>query len=1107
MEKNSLKRSNITEKEIVEIFQEQYNDIFSEILHLEQTNFFKLLEKQVFYYLDLTERYAPQTLVKKVLKNFVKKYVEEKKKVTNDFELINNTPKEQLDYLDKLNCIIHCPKSKNALHTCRFKFVLYGNYVYCLSCKKVYNKHMIDMYCDKCDLEYYTKLREITDYNYETYYLISIKNYHCDIDTEERIKCPKCDKDLYANIFNMTNYGKIEEGTCIYCNLKYNINLFNYKCKQCGKYFVSEAKIYNDFNNKKNDLICKIHALVNNKFSCPNTLLNKTCECNLNNVVKYKHNDGGILLDGKRNGQKIILCDKCYKICDYDDYTFYCPLCNKKFNTDKSHNYKKNNLINNGEFKELRLNKRHSTFVEKNPIIKRDTCLLKERHHSSPEESKGDSSSSSSKNKKNKNVLKNQNNAHNKLKSNNQKSKNMIKSKNGSKTHKENNNKKIVGKINQTDHKNNENKNINLDNQQIDNNYTPLVHIMENSNSKIPERTNISKNLLNSNYKLIQKSRKMTKKKSNMNNNDLTNGYVLKRCITQNPRRNTTINSAVNNKKNKIKENTEIFENNNNISEITEEKLNENKEKELNANLNLNLWNDNRKKLSASFTVVSSNKNTNNTNDYQINNSPINTQSSTRETKKRYSSESDKIQNMIDKTKILIKDTFNNNKDSKKKITDKVNPIKEINEEYLNEKKEMIIKKPKSILRFDTGSSGGGSNKNTNTSKKKKKVILASSVSEEKYQKIHKPKTFLGDNNNSNYKKNNPKSKMDENLNNIFKFKTNITSTENKSNIPNESNGENIPRRRTQRVVNKKQIKTNKKNIVNEFNSDDYNILNMLGEGTFSQIFLVEHGKTHEKFALKKMAATKMEDLEKKKREFDFIIKLNSENEKLNLVKIYGTQMKVLDKFNMVLYILMEAAASDWETELKNRHYKKEYYTEEQLKHILLNLVETFAILQRKGICHRDVKPQNILCFGNGVYKITDFGEAKNKNKMFEKNTTFNYSQDTSVQTIRGTELYMSPILFNALRNSNVEDLQYNAFKSDVFSLGLCFLLAGCLSYRPISELREIKEKDRLKILVEKALNKRYSKNMVKIIYSMLQLEEKDRPDFIELENIIKKMF
>ena len=55
--------------------------------------------------------------------------------------------------------------------------------------------------------------------------------------------------------------------------------------------------------------------------------------------------------------------------------------------------------------------------------------------------------------------------------------------------------------------------------------------------------------------------------------------------------------------------------------------------------------------------------------------------------------------------------------------------------------------------------------------------------------------------------------------------------------------------------TNKNTFKERKK-IVKEFNSDDYNILNMLGEGTFSQIFLVEHSKTHEKFALKKMTAS-----------------------------------------------------------------------------------------------------------------------------------------------------------------------------------------------------------------------------------------------------------
>jgi len=208
----------------------------------------------------------------------------------------------------------------------------------------------------------------------------------------------------------------------------------------------------------------------------------------------------------------------------------------------------------------------------------------------------------------------------------------------------------------------------------------------------------------------------------------------------------------------------------------------------------------------------------------------------------------------------------------------------------------------------------------------------------------------------------------------------------------------------------------------------------------------------------------------------------------------------------MVLYILMEAAKSDWETELKNRHYAKNFYKEEELKNILISLVQTFSSLQKKGICHRDVKPQNILYFDNEVYKITDFGEAKaNKNRGLEKNTKFNFSQDTSVQTVRGTELYMSPILFNALRNSPGDDLQYNAFKSDVFSLGLCFLLAGSLSYKSLSELRDLTDMDKIKLIVEKYLKNRYSKKFVDILFSMLQIEEKDRPDFIELENIIKQ--
>ena len=42
---------------------------------------------------------------------------------------------------------------------------------------------------------------------------------------------------------------------------------------------------------------------------------------------------------------------------------------------------------------------------------------------------------------------------------------------------------------------------------------------------------------------------------------------------------------------------------------------------------------------------------------------------------------------------------------------------------------------------------------------------------------------------------------------------------------------------------------------------------------------------------------------------------------------------------------------------------------------------------------------------------------------------------------------------------------------------------------------------------MEKYLSGRYSKEYVKLIISMLQIKEKNRPDFIELENNIQQNY
>ena len=200
------------------------------------------------------------------------------------------------------------------------------------------------------------------------------------------------------------------------------------------------------------------------------------------------------------------------------------------------------------------------------------------------------------------------------------------------------------------------------------------------------------------------------------------------------------------------------------------------------------------------------------------------------------------------------------------------------------------------------------------------------------------------------------------------------------------------------------------------------------------------------------------------------------------------------------MYVLMEVANCDWEQELINRHKENAYYTENELIDILKSLVNTLAELQKRGISHRDVKPQNILCFGKDGYKLSDFGEAKTKKKTFIKSN--NYDENTRKQTVRGTELYMSPILFKALQMNCVDGAQYNAYKSDVFSLGMCFLLASCLNYQSLYEIREIYDMDALKEIVKRYL-KNYSENYINLIINMLQINEKLRPDFIELNSMI----
>ena len=111
----------------------------------------------------------------------------------------------------------------------------------------------------------------------------------------------------------------------------------------------------------------------------------------------------------------------------------------------------------------------------------------------------------------------------------------------------------------------------------------------------------------------------------------------------------------------------------------------------------------------------------------------------------------------------------------------------------------------------------------------------------------------------------------------------------------------------------------------------------------------------------------------------------------------------------------MPLSLCDWSQEIPNRSY-----TQSKLLNILSQLVSSLSFLQRNNVAHRDIKPQNIFIYDNSKYSLADFDEI----------TKIEHKKELKVT---GTELFMSPLLHNALREGATY-IKHNAYKSGVFS-------------------------------------------------------------------------
>ena len=144
-----------------------------------------------------------------------------------------------------------------------------------------------------------------------------------------------------------------------------------------------------------------------------------------------------------------------------------------------------------------------------------------------------------------------------------------------------------------------------------------------------------------------------------------------------------------------------------------------------------------------------------------------------------------------------------------------------------------------------------------------------------------------------------------------------------------------------------------------------------IGSGAFGEVFLAKIIKTGEKVAIKKV----FQDKRYKNRELTIMKELEHPNI-VFLKSYYYTKAPNYNDDEFFLNVVMDYVPKTLSTLIsQNKHDKKFPII---LKLISYQMLKAIGYLHSLGICHRDIKPQNILINDNDYsLKICDFGCAK----------------------------------------------------------------------------------------------------------------------------------
>ena len=278
--------------------------------------------------------------------------------------------------------------------------------------------------------------------------------------------------------------------------------------------------------------------------------------------------------------------------------------------------------------------------------------------------------------------------------------------------------------------------------------------------------------------------------------------------------------------------------------------------------------------------------------------------------------------------------------------------------------------------------------------------------------------------------------------------------------------------------------------------------MKFVGKGKFGFVFAVKRKGETKDYALKLVQITEQNDLNDAKKEIENMEKLKNLNNilsiydyKINEIKLTAENSTTETKFSLI-EILMELADGSLEEILEDSKSIAENTLIQMFKQLVNGLSEAFD----RKCGHLDIKPQNILAFGDNL-KLADWGGS-----IFAQNQA-----STNLKEFAFSAGYASPeVLKNAeeanIPNSKKVSPKVNLFQADLYSLGLVILKCCGVNIRGQTKIPEQHHGEALDLLIKDALNRGYSHKLLDIVKSMCDYNPKNRIDINRLKELVQKL-